>query len=167
MSRFVYTFVKSAPRSLQSFRSSMIAPSFVSSFRAFSTEETKKENDSNEAITMTDACAERVQKIVKKKNLPLDQLHLRIAVQSGGCSGLQYKFTMDYDKVYEYDKEFIHPSGARLAVDSVSYDYIKGSVVDFEESLVRTGFVVTKNPNAAESCSCGTSFTAKAANPYE
>ena len=64
-------------------------------------------------------------------------------------------------------REFIHPSGARLAVDSVSYDYIKGSVVDFEESLVRTGFVVTKNPNAAESCSCGTSFTAKAANPYE
>ena len=64
-------------------------------------------------------------------------------------------------------REFIHPSGARIAVDSVSYNYIKGSVVDFEESLVRTGFVVSKNPNAAESCSCGTSFTAKSSNPYE
>lgn len=64
-------------------------------------------------------------------------------------------------------REFIHPSGARLAVDTVSYNYIKGSVVDFEESLVRTGFVVTKNPNAAESCSCGTSFTAKTSNPYD
>ena len=64
-------------------------------------------------------------------------------------------------------REFIHPSGARIAVDTVSYNYIKGSVVDFEESLVRTGFVVSKNPNAAESCSCGTSFTAKSSNPYE
>ena len=73
-------------------------------------------------------------------------------------------------KLYIYDmksREFIHLSGARIAVDSVSYNYIKGSVVDFEESLVRTGFVVSKNPNAAESCSCGTSFTAKSSNPYE
>lgn len=39
--------------------------------------------------------------------------------------------------------------------------------MDWEDSLVRTGFVVSKNPNAAESCSCGTSFTAANANPYE
>lgn len=64
-------------------------------------------------------------------------------------------------------REFIHSSGARLAVDTVSYDLIKGSTVDFEESLVRTGFVVSKNPNAAASCSCGTSFTAKSSNPYD
>lgn len=47
---------------------------------------------------------QRVLRVAKRKNIPLDQIHLRIAVQSGGCSGLQYKFSMDYDKLYEYDK---------------------------------------------------------------
>lgn len=59
------------------------------------------------------------------------------------------------------------PSGARLVVDTVSLPYVKGSEVDWEDSLVRTGFVVSKNPNAAESCSCRTSFTAANSNPYE
>ena len=63
--------------------------------------------------------------------------------------------------------EFIDPSGARIVVDTVSLPYVKGSTVDWEDSLVRTGFVVSKNPNASESCSCGTSFTAKTVNPYE
>lgn len=64
-------------------------------------------------------------------------------------------------------REFVDPSGARIVVDTVSLPYVKGSEVDWEDSLVRTGFVVSKNPNAAESCSCGTSFTAANANPYE
>ena len=64
-------------------------------------------------------------------------------------------------------REFVDPSGARIVVDTVSLHYVKGSEVDWEDSLVRTGFVVSKNPNAAESCSCGTSFTAANANPYE
>lgn len=64
-------------------------------------------------------------------------------------------------------REFIDPSGARMVLDTVSLGYMKGSTVDWEDSLVRTGFVVSKNPNAAASCSCGTSFTAKSSNPYE
>lgn len=54
-----------------------------------------------------------------------------------------------------------------MVLDTVSLGYMKGSTVDWEDSLVRTGFVVSKNPNAAASCSCGTSFTAKSSNPYE
>ena len=64
-------------------------------------------------------------------------------------------------------REFIDPSGARMVLDTVSLGYMKGSTVDWEDSLVRTGFVVSKNPNAAASCSCGTSFTAKSSIPYE
>ena len=121
----------------------------------------------SDEVTMTEECAKHVIKLARKKNLSLDAIRLRIAVQSGGCSGLQYKFTMDYDKPYDYDTEFIDPSGARIVVDTVSLPYVKGSTVDWEDSLVRTGFVVSKNPNASESCSCGTSFTAKTINPYE
>lgn len=68
----------------------------------------------DERITMTPDCAkvrigyyfdmQHIQKIAQKKSKSLDDVHLRIHVQSGGCSGLQYKFTMDYDKVYDYDK---------------------------------------------------------------
>lgn len=64
-------------------------------------------------------------------------------------------------------REFIDATGARIVVDTVSYPYVKGSVIDWQDDLVRTGFTVAKNPNASESCSCGTSFTAKSDSPYE
>ncbi|KNB44174.1 iron-sulfur cluster assembly 2 mitochondrial [Blastocystis sp. subtype 4] len=116
---------------------------------------------------MTPDCAKHIQKIAQKKSKSLDDVHLRIHVQSGGCSGLQYKFTMDYDKVYDYDKEFVDSTGARIVVDTVSFPYVKGCVVDWQDDLVRTGFTVAKNPNAAASCSCGTSFTAKSDSRYD
>ncbi|KAK8810288.1 hypothetical protein WA538_002863, partial [Blastocystis sp. DL] len=147
----------------QAFRTSFIASGRALCLRHFATEAA----NANEAITMTPECAKHIQKIAKTKKLPLENVHLRIHVESGGCSGLQYKFTMDYDKVYDYDKEFVDASGARLVVDTVSFPYVKGCVVGWQDDLLRTGFSVEKNPNAAESCSCGSSFTAKSDSRYD
>jgi len=82
---------------------------------------------------------------------------LRLGVLGGGCSGLSYQFKFDRraranDKVFEYD-------GVKVFVDPKSYLYLHGLTLDYQESLMQTGFVF-ENPNAKKSCGCGTSFVA-------
>lgn len=52
----------------------------------------------------------------------------------------------------------MHATGARVVTDTVSYETLRGSTVDWEDTLVRTGFAISFNPNAAASCDCGLSF---------
>jgi iron-sulfur cluster assembly protein len=82
---------------------------------------------------------------------------LRLGVQGGGCSGLSYLFRFEpkarpSDNIYEFD-------GVRVFVDPKSLVYLKGATLDYQESLLRSGFVFN-NPNAEKSCGCGTSFSA-------
>lgn len=83
---------------------------------------------------------------------------LRVAVDGGGCSGFQYRFelsdTAPEDRVFEHD-------GARVAVDPVSFGFLKGATVDYSEELIRASFVVKSNPQSASNCGCGSSFSAK------
>jgi iron-sulfur cluster insertion protein len=83
-------------------------------------------------------------------------LKLRIFVQGGGCSGLQYGFTFE-EEVNEddFDLEF---DGVHLLVDAMSSQYLQGADVDYTESLEGSQFQI-KNPNAQSSCGCGSSFT--------
>lgn len=80
---------------------------------------------------------------------------LRLKVVGGGCSGLQYKMEVDDskpgDKVFERD-------GARVFADRRSYLYLHGSELDYQESLMESGFRV-ENPNVKKSCGCGNSFS--------
>jgi iron-sulfur cluster assembly protein len=81
---------------------------------------------------------------------------LRLKVAAGGCSGMSYEFAIQDapepgDKVFETD-------GAKLAVDPKALFFVKGSVVDWHQTLMESAFKVT-NPNATASCSCGTSFS--------
>jgi len=83
---------------------------------------------------------------------------LRIGIRGGGCSGMSYflDFTTapdEKDKIFEFDGGQV-----KVCVDRKSYLFLNGMEVDFEEGLVKTGFVF-KNPNAASTCSCGESFT--------
>ena len=80
---------------------------------------------------------------------------LRLSVEGGGCSGFQYKFGLA-DTV-ETDDMVADTDGVRLVVDSVSMDLVRGSAVDFVESLGGAAFRV-ENPNAAAGCGCGSSF---------
>ena len=85
---------------------------------------------------------------------------LRIAVDSGGCSGFQYKINMVPFKKEECDL-LIEENDAKVLIDNVSYDYIKGSTIDYTQELIRNAFVVLNNPNSESSCGCKTSFSLK------
>jgi iron-sulfur cluster insertion protein len=81
---------------------------------------------------------------------------LRLSVEGGGCSGFQYRFGMA--ESVEDDDVIAQADGARLVVDPVSLDLVRGSAVDFVESLGGKSFQVT-NPQAQAGCGCGSSFS--------
>lgn len=79
---------------------------------------------------------------------------LRVYVEQGGCSGMQYGLVFDEPRDGDETAEM---DGVTVLVDSFSAQYLRGSVVDFSDSLTSGGFKLT-NPNAQESCGCGKSF---------
>ncbi|CAB4241719.1 sufA Fe-S cluster assembly scaffold protein [uncultured Caudovirales phage] len=83
---------------------------------------------------------------------------LRVFVQGGGCSGMEYGFTFD-NEVNEDDFTF-EQNGIKVLVDSMSMTYLSGSKIDYKESINGSQFVI-ENPNAQTTCGCGSSF-----NPY-
>ena len=104
-------------------------------------------------ITLTPNAARRVAEIAKKLAKPSV---LRLSVEGGGCSGFQYKFGMA--DTIDGDDIIAELDGAKLVVDPISLDLVRGSAVDFVESLGGKSFQVT-NPNAASGCGCGSSFS--------
>lgn len=105
-------------------------------------------------LTLSASAARRILKVAEVEGNPA--LGLRISVSGGGCSGFQYSFTLD--ETPTADDVVITRDGARLLVDTVSLEYLKGSEVDFVEDLSGAGFRID-NPLAASSCGCGNSFS--------
>jgi iron-sulfur cluster insertion protein len=105
-------------------------------------------------LSLTDAAASRIKKVAADAGNPA--LMVRLEVLGGGCSGYQYKFGFA-DKMDAIDDVVIERSGAKLVIDKTSLELLKGSQVDYGESLMEAGFKV-KNPNATSSCGCGSSF---------
>lgn len=103
-------------------------------------------------VTLSASAAARVAAIAEKQGKPAI---LRLSVEGGGCSGFQYRFGLA-DGV-DADDSVAETNGVKLVVDSVSIDLVRGSEVDFVESLGGAAFRVT-NPQAASGCGCGTSF---------
>ena len=81
---------------------------------------------------------------------------LRVYVEDGGCSGLQYGLTFDQKRENDLTMDWF---GVSVFVDPFSANYLQGSVVDFSDSLTGGGFKIS-NPNARQSCGCGKSFEA-------
>lgn len=108
---------------------------------------------SEPAIDLTSSAAKRVATIAAKQGKPAI---LRLAVEGGGCAGFQYKFGLA-DTV-DGDDTIAERDGVQLVVDSVSLDLVRGSAVDYVESLGGAAFRVN-NPVAASGCGCGTSFS--------
>ncbi len=107
----------------------------------------------NSAIALLPGAARRVTQIAEK--LGKDAV-LRLSVEGGGCSGFQYRFGLA-EKIESDDLMVEGEAGARLVVDPMSLDLVRGSAVDFVESLGGKSFQVT-NPNAQAGCGCGSSF---------
>lgn len=104
-------------------------------------------------IALTPSAAARVAAIAQRQGKPAI---LRLSVEGGGCAGFQYKFGLA-DAV-AVDDETAEQDGVTLVVDEISLDLVRGSAVDYVESLGGAAFQVT-NPNAASGCGCGTSFS--------
>ncbi|WP_048601252.1 HesB/IscA family protein [Rubeoparvulum massiliense] len=84
-----------------------------------------------------------------------EQLHLRVAVQPGGCSGYSYGMGFE-DQVHPNDTR-IDLNGLSVLIDDASAPLLKGVEIDYKESLMGGGFTI-HNPNAVSSCGCGSSF---------
>ena len=105
-------------------------------------------------ITLTDSCIAKVADLLAEENNP--DIKLRVFVQGGGCSGFQYGFT--FDETQGDDDFEIERPGVKVLVDSMSYQYLIGAVIDYKEDVMGSQFVV-KNPNAETTCGCGSSFS--------
>ncbi len=108
------------------------------------------------SITVTDKALARIRAVLVAEGLA-GEGGLRLGVQGGGCSGLSYSVQFEGGP-QERDRIFTF-GDVRIFVDPKSFIYLAGMTLDYEESLMKTGFVF-QNPNAAKSCGCGSSFSA-------
>jgi iron-sulfur cluster insertion protein len=105
-------------------------------------------------ITITESATNRIRDLIIDENTP--GVKLRVFVQGGGCSGMEYGFTFDTD-TNEDDFE-IESDDISLLVDSVSAQYLMGATIDYREDIMGSNFVIS-NPNAVTTCGCGSSFS--------
>lgn len=112
-----------------------------------------KAADTEDIVKLSKTCVQRLAQIMEKGEF------LRISVEGGGCSGFQYKFSVDTQK--NEDDRVFEQEGVGVIVDEESLEFVKGSTVDFTQELIRSTFQVLKNPQADHGCSCGASFSIK------
>ncbi|MBV07438.1 MAG: hypothetical protein CMA55_04025 [Euryarchaeota archaeon] len=115
--------------------------------------ETALESD-KAPITVTEAAAAELQRAMEAQDK--QDMALRIAVFPGGCAGMQYGLSLDSDG-QPGDEEFVS-GGIRLVVGRQDLPLVAGMQVDYVQSVSGSGFKV-ENPNASESCGCGSSFS--------
>lgn len=105
-------------------------------------------------ITMTEQAALKVKEMLAEEE-NAEQMYLRVGVQPGGCSG--YSYGMGFDNEKDATDTIFDQHGVKILVDQVSSSMLKGTIIDYKESLMGGGFSI-ENPNAASSCGCGSSF---------
>ena len=106
-------------------------------------------------VIFTDAAAAKVGELIHGEGNP--KLMLRVFVQGGGCSGLQYGF--EFDETAAGRRHLVENLGVKLLVDPMSFQYLSGAEIDYREGLEGAQFVI-RNPNATTTCGCGSSFAA-------
>ena len=106
-------------------------------------------------MMFTDSAANKVKMLMEEEGNP--DLKLRVFVSGGGCSGFQYGFT--FDEVINDDDTVLNKNGVQLLVDPMSFQYLVGAEIDYQEGLEGAQFVI-KNPGAKSTCGCGSSFSA-------
>ena len=112
--------------------------------------------EAQSVITLTSAAAAEVKSM--QANKPEDAgKPLRVFIERGGCSGMQY--SMVFDEVRDGDA-VVEREGVKVVVDGFSLDYLRGTVVDFSDNLTGGGFKI-RNPNASQTCGCGRSFESR------
>ncbi len=110
--------------------------------------------DTPQSVQLSTSAARRVSQLKHEREEP--DLFLRVFVQGGGCSGFQYGFQFESERD---DEDLVVESGdVTVVVDPLSYQYLVGAEIDYLDDLQGSRFVV-RNPNAATTCGCGSSFS--------
>jgi iron-sulfur cluster insertion protein len=115
-------------------------------------------------IVFTDSAAQKVYQLIEEEQN--FDLMLRVFITGGGCSGFQYGFT--FDETINPDDHIIEKSITKpdnqgsgsivtLLIDTMSYQYLLGAEIDYQEDLQGAQFII-RNPNAKTTCGCGSSF---------
>jgi len=103
-------------------------------------------------ITLTESAVKHVGALQREQNAVGKPL--RVYVEAGGCSGMEYGMAFDEKKDGD---EVVSQDGVAVVIDPMSANFLKGSVIDYIDSLQGSGFQI-KNPNVHSSCGCGKSF---------
>jgi len=112
------------------------------------------DTESEAPLVFTAAAAAKVAELVAEQDNP--NLKLRVYIEGGGCSGMQYGFSFDENEGEDDAK--VVTDGIMLLIDPMSIQYLMGAQVDYVDNLQGSQFVIT-NPNAATTCGCGSSFS--------
>lgn len=105
-------------------------------------------NQASEELLVSTGANKRLQDVLYREE------YLRVKVNSGGCSGFQYDFSITKD--IHVDDVIINKN---VLCDETSLDLIRGSTIDYYEEAIRSTFSIVKNPQASDGCSCGASFS--------
>ena len=106
-------------------------------------------------VQISENAGKLIRKMTLKHGMP--EGGLRIGIKAGGCSGLSYTFAWEAAP-RDGDQVFEGPEGSKVWIDRKSFQFIDGTTLDYDTSLVSKGFTF-QNPNAKSSCGCGTSFS--------
>ena len=116
---------------------------------------TPNETATEPVISVTESAAGQIKHLLAE-NAENTGKHLRVYVEQGGCSGMQYGMVFDEKRA---DDLLAEMHGVCVLVDAISAGHIRGSEVDFSDDLNGGGFKIS-NPKARQSCGCGKSFEA-------
>lgn len=106
-------------------------------------------------LIFTDNAASKVRQLIEEEGN--NDLKLRVFVSGGGCSGFKYGFT--FDELVNEDDTVMEKNGVKLLIDPMSFQYLVGAEIDYQENPEGAQFII-KNPGAASTCGCGSSFSA-------
>lgn len=114
-------------------------------------------------ITVTEAAVNKIGQLIHDEENP--QLKLRVYIEGGGCSGLQYGFAFDEEASeddFQIEKDLPEAiekiNKVQLLIDQISYQYLVGAEIDYQADINGEQFII-RNPNAVTTCGCGSSFT--------
>jgi iron-sulfur cluster assembly protein len=106
-------------------------------------------------VGMSDSAADYIRTAAAENDR---EAGVRLRILAGGCSGLEYKLDLlDRGATPGDGEQELLSNGIRILTDLKSAIYVTGSVIDYEQTLLRRGFKI-RNPNATATCSCGDSF---------
>lgn len=115
---------------------------------------TESNNEINAPLQFTENAAIKVKQLIEEEGN--NNLNLRVFISGGGCSGFQYGFT--FDESVNDDDTVITKQDVKLLIDPMSFQYLIGAEIDYQENVEGARFVI-KNPGASSTCGCGSSFS--------